>query len=126
MKGSDFFFIALSLAVFLSSVIFASGGRGDAPTLVVESPRGKWLYQLAQGSAREIAIPGAMGDSTLVIEDGKVRFIDSPCENKLCVNHAPLSRNGDWNACLPNRVMVHIEGMVNSDGSAQDMDAIAF
>ena len=55
-----------------------------------------------------------------------MRFLDSPCENKLCVIHATLSANGDWNACLPNRIMVHIEGNVNSDGSTQELDAIAF
>jgi hypothetical protein len=92
---------------------------------VVESPQGKWVYQL--NSNREIAIPGSIGASTLLLEDGKVRFSDSPCENKLCIMHAPLSNNGDWNACLPNRVMVHIEGNVNADSPTQDaLDAVAF
>jgi hypothetical protein len=125
VKGSDFFFIALSVGVSLASFNFAYRGRAGMPTLVVESPQGKWVYRLdSQGSAKEIVIPGSLGESTLLLEGGKVRILDSPCENKLCVIHAPLSQNGDWNACLPNRVMVHIEGA--GDGSAPDMDAVAF
>jgi hypothetical protein len=124
VKGSDFFFIALSLAVSLASISFASRGRVGKPTLVVESPQGKWVYQM--NSSQDIVISGVIGESTLELRDGKVRFLDSPCENKLCVIHAPLSNNGDWNACLPNRVMVHIEGNSNGDGSTQELDAIAF
>jgi hypothetical protein len=128
MRGSDFFFIALSLAVSLASISFASKGQAGTPTLVVESPQGKWVYQM--NSSRDIVISGTIGESTLELRDGKVRFLESPCENKLCVIHAPLSNNGDWNACLPHRVMVHIEGgdysgtQVNS--SSQELDATAF
>ena len=128
MRGSDFFFIVLSAAVSLASISFASKGRAGTPTLVIESPQGKWVYQLGStGSSQDIHISGAIGESTLELWDGKVRFLDSPCENKLCVIHAPLSHNGDWNACLPNRVMVHIEGNVNSDDSdVNNLDAVAF
>ena len=43
------------------------------------------------------------GDYTihLQVQNGAIRFVDSPCPDHLCENFGWLSRAGDWAACLP-------------------------
>jgi hypothetical protein len=98
---------------------FAAQSPAGKPALVLEAPGGTWVYPLETGGV--VRVPGALGDSVLEIRDGSVRFLDSPCENKICTAHSPLAHNGDWAACLPNRVFARIEGA--GDG---DFDATAY
>jgi hypothetical protein len=118
VKRVDLLLVACAVALTIASGVFAAGGRGGEPTLIVESPQGKWVYRM--GTAREVGIPGSLGVSRIRIAEGGAVFVESPCTNKLCVAHGPLRRAGEWNACLPNRVMVRVEG------DAGGLDAVAF
>ena len=46
----------------------------------------------------------------IVIEDGTVRMESSSCKNQICVDHGRISLIGDSIVCLPNRVVVEIQG----------------
>ena len=109
-KPLDWAFIGLAVAAAAISVAAAAGGE-QASVLVITAPSGEYRYALDKNVSA--AIGGALGDSVIAIENGRARFIDSPCDNKLCVLHAPLSDSGHWSACLPNQIMLRIEG--NSD-----------
>ena len=45
----------------------------------------------------------------LVVEDGGIRFVDSPCPDHTCESFGVLSQEGDWAACLPARASVTVE-----------------
>lgn len=64
---------------------------------------------------QKISIEGALGNSVLEIQNGKVRFIDSPCKNKVCIRAGWLSRAGGFTACLPNKVSMEITGKAGYD-----------
>ncbi|SFF54803.1 NusG domain II [Fontimonas thermophila] len=70
---------------------------------------------------RDILVEGRLGPSRLRIENGRVRFIASPCRNKVCVHSGWLSHGGDAAACLPNRVSISLLG----DAEAS-VDAVSF
>ncbi|HEY1076651.1 MAG TPA: NusG domain II-containing protein [Fontimonas sp.] len=70
---------------------------------------------------REIRVDGRAGVSVLKVENGRVRFVSSPCRNKVCVHGGWLSHSGDAAACLPNRVSIALSG-TGGDG----LDAISF
>lgn len=55
-----------------------------------------------------IKIKGKLGESTLEVRDGKVRFIDSPCTTKQCVHQGWLQHGGEMAACLPNEISVQV------------------
>jgi hypothetical protein len=57
-----------------------------------------------------IEVQGLIGTSRLVIEDGRVRFVDSPCHGRYCVHAGWLSQSGQVAACLPNGVVIEVEG----------------
>ena len=50
-------------------------------------------------------IQGAIGVTTFEIKDGKIRIIDSPCPNKICIHQG-------WDSplvCLPNNIVIYLE-----------------
>ncbi len=51
-------------------------------------------------------------ENGVVIEkkDGTVRFYESDCKDKICINSGTLSRAGDVAACLPNKTVIALKG----------------
>jgi hypothetical protein len=69
-------------------------------------------YDLNQ--ARELIIHGALGDSLISINQGKVRFKQSPCNNQYCIHQGWLSRAGQVAICIPNQISLQLIGTKNS------------
>ena len=44
----------------------------------------------------------------LQVQDGGIRFIDSPCPDHLCENFGTLHEVGDWAACMPAKASVTV------------------
>jgi len=59
---------------------------------------------------RVIKVQGKIGISELEVKDGKIRFLSSPCDTKLCVHHGWIQHTGEIIACVPNTVSVRILG----------------
>ena len=45
----------------------------------------------------------------LVVENGGIRFVESPCPDHTCESFGVLTKQGDWAACLPARASVTVE-----------------
>ncbi len=69
-------------------------------------------YDLNQ--TRDLHIHGALGDSLISIDQGKVRFKQSPCNNQYCVHQGWLSRAGQVAICLPNQISLQLMGAKSS------------
>jgi hypothetical protein len=67
-----------------------------------------------------IPVDGKLGTTRVEIADRGVRVLDSPCPYKLCVKSGPISRSGETLICLPNRVVIRIEG-----GDGPSVDAVS-
>ena len=72
------------------------------------------LYPLDQD--QRIEVRGPLGATVIEIADGRVRVVSSPCRDKLCILKGDLVKIGDWTACMPNRVMLKIEGKDKDEG----------
>jgi hypothetical protein len=46
----------------------------------------------------------------VLIEKGRIRFEESECPDKICVNTGWLSHMGQTAVCVPNRTIIIIEG----------------
>ena len=57
-----------------------------------------------------LMIPGPSGETTLRIQNKKVWVEKAPCPNKLCMRQGKISRPGESIICLPNRIVITIEG----------------
>ncbi len=46
----------------------------------------------------------------VLVERGRIRFLEADCPDKICVNTGWLSEKGDMAVCIPNSTMIKIEG----------------
>ena len=60
------------------------------------------------------------GSNTLLIENGEAWISEANCPDKLCMGFGKISKKGEIIVCLPNRLIVVIEG-----GEAAEVDAVA-
>jgi hypothetical protein len=102
----------------------APAGRGTYVRLESQGVAvGEWVLS----QKRVERIKGAVGESRIEIADGRVRFIDGPCQHRLCVRQGWLERPGEIAVCLPNRVVCIIGATGSSSVSDSDSgpDAIS-
>ena len=109
----DYLILACIITISLWAGFFIYKDAHHAEKVVIEAPSGKWIYPLTD--TRTVHIPGALGTTVIRIERNTAFILESPCLNKTCVNASVLKKTGDWNACLPNKVFLHIEGAVSED-----------
>ena len=50
------------------------------------------------------------GSNILVVENGEAWVSEANCPDKVCMGMGKISRNGEFIACLPNRLIVVVEG----------------
>lgn len=103
---------------FCMSLLFSQGTSRQV--LVVHSPEGRFAYSMDRDT--RVEIKGNLGSSWIVIKDGCAWFESSPCDNKICVETGKITMERQWAACMPNGVMIHIEG--KSKKHTQDLDAV--
>ena len=60
------------------------------------------------------------GTNILVIEGGEAWVSEASCPDQICMQMGRISRNAEFIACLPNRVLIVIEG-----GEDTGLDATA-
>lgn len=73
-------------------------------------------YPLAKDCSAVIEGYGG-GRNTLVIEGGSVYVTDASCPDRLCEKQGRISKNGETIVCLPNRVVITVQG---GEGTALD------
>jgi hypothetical protein len=117
LKPLDVAAVVLSVLVVAGFSIGAYRG-GDAGEVVVEASGVRYRFPVSTDRIERFA--GPLGDTVVAISGGTVRVLDSPCPDKTCVAAGPISRTGQFIACLPNRVSVSLEGRhePTADGTA--------
>ncbi|MDO5772918.1 MAG: NusG domain II-containing protein [Spirochaetales bacterium] len=109
LKPFDIVFVLIFLIViFLSFFNLFSKKNEKAAELFVQTPSEKFVYSLSKDGIYKFK--GLLGESSIKVESGKAKFIDSPCENKNCIQSGEINTHGQWAACLPNGIFITIEG----------------
>jgi hypothetical protein len=88
--------------------------------LAVIEVDGKLVGNFPLEEGRVISVNGRLGTTRVEIAGNEVRVLDSPCPHKLCVKSGSISRCGETLVCLPNRVLIRIEG-----GDEPSVDAVS-
>lgn len=94
---------------------FAAGAGDETGTIAVISMDGKIIKTINLDTLAEPVKIEIAGQYRQVIyaEQGRICFGESECPNKSCVKIGWISQRGSTAVCLPNRVIIKIEG--NSD-----------
>ncbi len=107
---ADWLIIIASIALlpWLYSTVWSNDpGDGDEVHIVVG---GKELPAISLQQNQILTIQGNIGPSTIQIADGRVRFISSPYQGQQCVHSGWHRHNGEFTACLPNRIAMLVTG----------------
>ncbi|HKM39446.1 MAG TPA: NusG domain II-containing protein [bacterium] len=66
-------------------------------------------------------IRGVVGYSLLEVGDNKIRMVESPCPDKICIGTGWISHPGESIICIPNRIIVRLVSGVDYhyDGLSQ-------
>jgi len=107
--------LALSAALTVAAALAVYRGSGN-PQVFVQGEGGAWIFPL--DAVERLSVSGPLGDTVVEIRDGQARVLSSPCANQTCVSAGALSHQGQWAACLPNRVMLRIQGESDAPDAA--------
>ncbi len=60
---------------------------------------------------KEFSVKGNIGESYFEYNPEKgIRMISSPCPDKICIKQGWINKEGESIVCLPNRVVLRLEG----------------
>ena len=110
-KADVILLIILVIAGLAASASLAASHTGG-DTVVIES-HGELFATYPLSEDRTIEVPGPAGSgpyNIVEIKDGAVSVTEASCKNQVCVRHGSISRTGESIVCLPNRLVVRVEG----------------
>lgn len=119
LTKADKILIALStaFAVVLFGVFLWMGG--DSPQTIIVEVDGKVFGRYAIDANQKIEINKDGHLNIALVEDGTVRMAAADCPDGLCVKQGIISSASQAIVCLPNKVMILIQGQGEADVVAQ-------
>ena len=96
---------ALALFFVMRSLQARDTGTGAQAVVTVDG-REIGRYPLKKNGT----FPLNGGTNILVVENGEAWVSEANCPDKVCMGMGKISRNGEFIACLPNRLLVVVEG----------------
>lgn len=115
MKKGDTVIIAscVLVCILLFVLPFHSGSELTAVVTVDGEVKREVVLSEVEGPFSE-----RYGNVEIAFSKDGAEFISSDCSDKLCVKSGMLKKEGDAMACIPNKIVVSIEGKKNFDGVA--------
>jgi hypothetical protein len=117
--AADRFLIALLLAGSAAGAVWLGRAPAGGRAVVQAGDRIEGEYPLDE--SRRLRVSGPLGETEIAIEDGAARIVASPCARKMCVRMGAARRARQTIVCVPNRVIVRIEG---EHAGSDEIDAI--
>ncbi|WP_024865782.1 NusG domain II-containing protein [Butyrivibrio sp. FCS014] len=114
MKKNDLILIAVILVITLASIagirLWQHNNTGGAATAVVTIDGVKYgEYPLSSDVTERIELPDG-SYNILNISGGFAEVTEASCPDQICVKHNHIKYAGETIVCLPNKLVVEIEG----------------
>lgn len=105
------------LSILFTNIIFA---KKVADEVIVEVNGAEYgRYPLYEKNGKTLDVKTKFGYNKIEILNGKVRISDTDCPDKSEVKSGWIDSSGEMLVCLPNRVLVRIDG-------EKDVDKVAY
>jgi len=98
---------ALLVLPLLYTQFWGNGSQGEIARVQVA---GHEPLQIPLQRSQRYTIKGPLGASIIEVDEGRIRFVSSPCRNKLCIHSGWLQHDADFAACLPNLISITVSG----------------
>lgn len=119
MRLLDYFILLIFLAVIGFAAMKVFTKKSGSRILMVQTQGERYAYSMEKNMRLEFS--GPCGKSIIIIENEEAWFEHSDCENRGCVESGKISRPNQWAACLPNGIIIYIEG----EEEKESLDAIS-
>ena len=108
MTVGDWLVVLLLLTTSLGGIVSIAAMSEGSRVLVTCGDELFFTAPLDQ--PRTLVIEGPLGQTKLVIDEQGARIVESPCPRKICVSMGVAKNTADLLACVPNHILVHIDG----------------
>lgn len=108
-RKADFVLLVFLLVVGIAASVYISFSS-EAGSKVIVRVKGELYGTYSLLEDNEIEVEQGSKLNNISIEGGVVSMHSASCKNQVCVDHVPISRTGESIICLPNQVVVTIEG----------------
>jgi hypothetical protein len=95
--------LLVALGLWLALRLFSSAG-----TMAVVTLDGEEVARLPLGTDDQTDIHSEYGTHRVVVRNGTVSVTEAPCQDLICVHHAPVSCVGETIICLPCKLVVTV------------------
>ena len=103
--------VLLLAGVLLAVQHFTRPAPAQTPTALLQYGRnGEYEMRIPLDEDNDYYVPTGPYTIHLLVENGQIAFIDSPCPDHVCEGFGWLKNPGDWAACLPAYAMLTVEG----------------
>ena len=108
--------IALVVAAVAVVLLLSALPGGDGSLVAVITVDGQETERIELSADMEpVVVTLEEVGVVITAQDGKVAFTYSDCPDQTCIHTGWLSAAGDIAVCIPNEVIVKIEGVPDSD-----------
>lgn len=104
LRPADWVVVVVAAALVGAAAVLAWTPASAAHVIEIRGP--DRTVTLPLSNDQRVRVEGFVGDSTIEITEGRARFVDAPCRNRVCIAAGWLSAGGDFAACAPNGVSV--------------------
>jgi hypothetical protein len=113
----DWILLVILTLLSLSGILIVKTLYPEGNRVTIEV-KGRKVYLLSLVDDRMVTVEGPLGKTTIQVKGGRVRVVDSPCPEKICIRQGWI-KSGVI-VCLPNRVVVTV-----GKGDHGEIDAIS-
>lgn len=108
-SGGDKVLIVLCILFNAGLFYYFGSGMGQGSWVVIEVDQ-KRVARYSLAKDRITHVEGPLGITEIEIRNGKARILRSPCKLKICIKSGFIQYADRISVCLPNRVVVRVEG----------------
>ena len=111
LKKGDFLIFSLIIVIVIASAIGFYRAPLSAHTVTIYVDSQKYAsYVISEGTEKTVTVQTDSGYNQVKLQSNGVQMIESNCSNHDCIRMGTISHAGDMIICLPNKVMVVLEG----------------
>jgi hypothetical protein len=122
LTSYDKVLILVLIAVIAFGFLFLRSRAQEEVLRVIIEAEGKVVKDIALNKLNpgtDFSVEGPLGYSILEVGQDRVRLRESPCPDHICLHMGWISQAGEIIVCLPNKVIIRIEGRPVWDGISQ-------
>lgn len=112
--------VVLLMLLGVGAAFVLLGQRTQGARVVVEQG-GRVVFTAPLREDRTVSLPGPHGETVVAIRQGRACIATASCPNKVCMGMGEVSRRGEMIACVPNALLLHIEGDAGDEGKDYDL-----